>query len=63
MNDDRYLFYTRKELEDALREKDERFNEAENILRGFLTTIECRETWIEEMRGTIDAFLNENKEN
>ena len=36
----------------------ERNLEMKAILNGFLTTKECRVTWIEEMHCTIDAVLN-----
>jgi len=35
-----------------------RIDKLEAILRDFLTTKECKETWIAEMRGTIDDVLN-----
>lgn len=41
-----------------LEQIDKEYEEMRSILQDFLTTKECRVTWIEEMHGTIDAVLN-----
>jgi FtsZ-binding cell division protein ZapB len=47
-------------IEENIKLKEENA-EMRNILKDFLTTKNCRETWIEEMHCTIDAVLNETK--
>lgn len=42
--------------------KEKRITELENILKDFVTTKECRTTWIEEMHLTILDVLGDDSE-
>lgn len=49
------------DISEKLRVVESENKEMREILQDFLTTKECRETWIEEMHATIDAVLNETE--